>query len=333
MINIGVTGTGSLVGQAIIKSIKKDFDFKNSNIIGFDYVKDTVGSYWCSRTYLLPDILKITVERKAWIKEIIKIVNKEKINILLIGIDFELIHFAIEKEFFENKTDCKLIVSSKNVIEVSKDKYNTYKFLKNNNLNHPKTFLYEPYSYSSNKKNISNISFPLILKPREGASSKGVIKIDSPFDFHKNIHKINSSFILQEYLGSSQKEYTCGILYLDGMIKSSIILKRTLKNGDTNLAILEDDKYLKEKINKYIEEVIHILNPVGPCNIQLRLDDDDNPKIFEINSRFSGTTYIRSLFGLNEVSLLLNYYFKNIDKNYKLINKKAYRFFDEKLIK
>ena len=28
--------------------------------------------------------------------------------------------------FFENKTDCKLIVSPKSVIEITKDKYNTY---------------------------------------------------------------------------------------------------------------------------------------------------------------------------------------------------------------
>lgn len=333
MINIGITGTGSLVGQAIIKSIKQCVNFNNSKIIGFDYVENTVGSYWCHKTFLLPDILKKNVKRNTWINEIVKIVNKEKIDILLIGVDFELIHFAIEKEFFENKTDCKLIVSSKNVIEITKDKYNTYKFLKKNNLNHPKTFLYKPYNYLLNKKNISNISFPIILKPREGASSKGVLKIDSPLDFHNNLSKINSSFICQEYIGSSDKEYSCGVIYLDGKIKSIIVLKRTLKKGDTSLAILEDDKKINEKISNYIKKVIRFLDPSGPCNIQLRLDNNNNPKIFEINSRFSGTTFFRSLFGLNEVSLILNYFFKNINMDYKLINNKAYRFFDEKLIK
>ena len=73
MINIGVTGTGSLVGQAIIKSIKQCVNFNNSKIIGFDYVENTVGSYWCHKTFLLPDILKKNVERNTWINEIVKI--------------------------------------------------------------------------------------------------------------------------------------------------------------------------------------------------------------------------------------------------------------------
>ena len=37
---IAVTGTGSLVGQAIIKSIKKT-EFKNNKLIGMDYFDST----------------------------------------------------------------------------------------------------------------------------------------------------------------------------------------------------------------------------------------------------------------------------------------------------
>jgi len=333
MIKIGVTGTGSLVGQAIIKAIKSDYDFKKSKIIGFDYIKNTVGSLWCSKTYLLPDILDINITEETWINKLIEIVLSEKIDILLIGVDFELIHFAKNKKYFESKTQCKLIVSSKDVIEITKDKFRTYEFLRKNNLYFPKTFIYEPYKYSRNIKNINDISFPLILKPREGASSKGVIKINSPIDFHNNIPKMNTSFICQEYIGSSEKEYTCGILYLDNKIKSSIILNRTLKKGNTNIAVLEQNVEVKKIINKYIEEVISILKPFGPCNIQLRLDKDNIPKIFEINSRFSGTTYMRSLFGLNEVSLLLNYIINKKEIDFKLSNDRVYRFFDEKLIK
>ena len=196
------------------------------------------------------------------------------------------------KRIFENKTDCKLIVSSKNVIEITKDKYNTYKFLKKNNLNHPKTFLYKPYNYLLNKKNMNNISFPIILKPREGASSKGVMKIDSPLDFHNNLSKINSSFICQEYIGSSEKEYSCGVIYLDGKIKSIIVLKRTLKKGDTSLAVLEDDKKINKKISNYIKKVIRFLDPSGPCNIQLRLDNNNNQKFLKLIQDFQELLFL-----------------------------------------
>ena len=47
---MGVTGTGSLIGQSIIKSILKSNLLKNKiDIIGFDYFKETVGSFWCKK--------------------------------------------------------------------------------------------------------------------------------------------------------------------------------------------------------------------------------------------------------------------------------------------
>ena len=44
---------------------------------------------------------------------------------------------------------------------------------------------------------------------------------------------------------------------------------------------------------------------LGATNFQLKLTKK-GPVIFEINPRFSGTTHIRSLFGLNEIDIILN---------------------------
>ena len=56
MYTIGITGTGSLIGQAVIKSIKKS-SFKNEKLIGMDYFPNTIGSYWVDKNYVLLDIL------------------------------------------------------------------------------------------------------------------------------------------------------------------------------------------------------------------------------------------------------------------------------------
>ena len=42
--------------------------------------------------------------------------------------------------------------------------------------------------------------------------------------------------------------------------------------------------------------------PYGPCNFQFRLDSFGIPRVFEINARFSGTTYMRTLSGFDEVA-------------------------------
>lgn len=102
---IGITGTGSLIGQAIIKSIKKS-SFKDSVLIGMDYFENTIGSYWTDKNYILPDILDKTVTKQHWLKTILEIISSQGIDILFIGVDFELKLFAEYKELIENKLHC-----------------------------------------------------------------------------------------------------------------------------------------------------------------------------------------------------------------------------------
>jgi len=56
MATICVTGTGSLIGQAIIKSNKSSC-FKNERLRGVDNFETTIGSYWTDENHILPDIL------------------------------------------------------------------------------------------------------------------------------------------------------------------------------------------------------------------------------------------------------------------------------------
>jgi carbamoyl-phosphate synthase large subunit len=53
-------------------------------------------------------------------------------------------------------------------------------------------------------------------------------------------------------------------------------------------------------------DIAQSLNSMGPLNIQARLV---NGRLitFEINPRFSGTSYFRALAGVNEVNLFINY--------------------------
>ena len=59
------------------------------------------------------------------------------------------------------------------------------------------------------------------------------------------------------------------------------------------------------------------------------------PIPYEFNSRFSGTTSIRSSFGFNEPDFFIKNYFLNQDisqKNIKIIKGKAFRYIAEKII-
>jgi carbamoyl-phosphate synthase large subunit len=320
-INIAITGTGSLIGQAIIKSIKSSDMADKVKLIGCDYFRNTVGSFWCDENYILPDILKKENE-KQWQKDIFEIIKKEHISILFVGVDFELSLFSKLKYEIERATGCNIIISNEKSLKISNDKYLTYEFLKKNQLNYPKTYL-------PSEINDMEIDYPCILKPRIGARSKNVFVINDKDDLLKKITLVDNP-IIQELIGDNENEYTCGVLCLDGKIINSIALRRYLKEGNTHIA--EYKKDFNPKIYTYIEKIALKLNLYGGCNFQLRLGENQEPYLFEINPRFSGTTYMRSLFGFNEVEYVIKTFSGHELKPFKLNEGKVYRYYEEKLL-
>ena len=321
--NIGVTGTGSLIGQAIIKSIQRSTDLNNYKIIGFDYFNDTVGSFWCEKNYQLPDIYTNPHLEKKWLNEVLLHLKNESIDILFIGVDFELELFAKHKDFFEKNVNCKIIISPSNVIEIGNDKYLTYKFLKNNDLYYPRTYL-------TNEVDFEDLDYPVIVKPRVGARSRGVFKVNNEKELIEKI-KIIRDPIIQELVGNENTEYTCGIIYIGGELKASIALKRSLKEGNTYIS--EHNINTEKIILDYISDIANKLKPFGSCNLQLRIDNKGIPKLFEINPRHSGTTYVRSLFGYNEITYIINCVLEGKDTKMKLKSGRVLRYFEEKIIK
>ena len=169
------------------------------------------------------------------------------------------------------------------------------KYLKENNFHYPESSLPDAI-----ENFLRTNSFPFIVKPRFGHTSENVFLVKSEIELHEAIQKCPKP-IIQEYLGDSEQEYTCGATCIDSEIVTLISLRRTLKNGNTQQAFCERT----EEIDEYIRKLTLSLNPYGPINFQLRLIDR-GPVVFEINTRFSGTTPIRALFGVNEVEAMVN---------------------------
>lgn len=322
-INIGITGTGSLIGQALIKSVKKSYLYNKLKIkiIGFDYIPDTIGSYWVDENIILPDMFyNSAIDENKWLDEVIIQIKKRNIDILFLGIDFELPVFSKFKTFIEDNTNVKIIVSDSEVINIANDKYDTYNFLKKNNLSFPTTFLINEFREG-------NLSYPFILKPRIGARSRDVYLIHS-FEEFQDKRKLVNQGIVQENIGTMATEYTCGVIFLDGEVKGKIALKRVLKDGNTFKAEYHKDLNLYS-INSYLDDVASTLKPFGTCNFQLRIDKNGQPKIFEINARHSGTTFIRAFFGFEEVTYIIEYILGLEHKQFDMREGVVHRYYDE----
>jgi len=293
MIKILVTGVGSLLGQGIIKSLAESK--LKYRLIGTDYFASAIGLYWVDKGYFLPDIIKPEVSENEWVEVLIDIIKNEKIEIVIPGLDFEIPLFAKYKETIEELTGSLVVVSSQEVVSIGNDKWETVKFLKEHGFNYPKSCLSD-----TAKSFLENNSFPMIVKPRFGHTSENVFLVKNKSQLFNSVKKCDKP-IIQEYLGEKDREYTCGVTCVDNQVITLISLRRTLKNGNTQQAFCEKT----DEIDQYIKKLTLSLKPYGPINFQLRLMDK-GPVVFEINPRFSGTTPIRALFGVNEVEAVIN---------------------------
>lgn len=306
-INLLVTGVGAGVGQSIVKAIK--LSKINTKIIATDNSPLAAGMYRADAAYLVP-----LARERGYIKKIIEICNKEKVDLILVGTDVELPTLAENKEKIESSTSAKLIISNPRVIKIADDKWKTVQFLKENGFPYPKSALEKDFD-----KFIKENGFPLIIKPKTGARSIGFYIIENENGLKNKIEKIDSP-IMQEYLSTENDEHTCSSFFHQGKCYGVLTKKRWLRNGDTYKAILRKDLELEN----FIEKVGKKLNINGPCNFQLR-KTKQGPKIFEINCRFSGTTGAASFVGFNVVNALLQKMFFNRDIK-RLSFKESYMF-------
>ena len=287
MITVLVTGAGGGVGQGVIKSLKMISDLE-IKIIAADMSELATGLYSSDSACL--------VERSTspgYMKSLENIFQEFDVDFYIPGTDVELKFCADNKEYIKSAYGVDTIVSSADTIDIADDKYKTFEFLRAQGFNHPKTKNLKDYV-------VGEIDFPVIVKPAIGCRSIGVFKVENDREMQPHLYAVEG-LILQECIGNDQTEYTCTIVKVGDEISPVLALKRDLRAGDTYRAY----PVKSDTIEKYVHQIAGKLDIDGGCNFQLRLDKNGIPKLFEINSRFSGTTPFCAQLGFNPVEFYL----------------------------
>lgn len=288
-INILITGVGSELAFSIIKALK--ISDLNYWLVGTDIYQEVVGKYWGDKFYQVPKV----VDEKNYISELKRIIQSEKIDILIPTVDPELPILSKYKKEFKEKLHCHILINEFEEINRFNDKWLSYLWYIEHAIATPKSIL--PENNTDLEKSALALEYPMIMKPRVGGGSRSIFKINSFLDVAKYIEIVPKP-ILQQYLFPDNEEYTAGTYKTIDNEVFTIILKRTLKFGMTNTA----ETVFNKELNDFAKEVILKTNLIGSNNIQFRVTKQ-GPKVLEINPRFSGTTGIRASFGFNDVEM------------------------------
>jgi len=318
-----VTAAGGIIGQGIMKSLRLASNGSVSpisyQIISTDSSPLAAGLYRSDIGLVVPK-----ASDPGYIDSIIEHLKRYNVDALFVGSDEELMTIATAKKRIERESPTKVLVTELGVIKIARDKWETYKFLKSNDLSCAESCLPE-----NRDGFIEEFGFPVVVKPREGFGSVNFFVAKSTDEMEYALTKIQDygwKPMLQEYLPGRDEEFTSGVTIDKSgtYAMSSIAMRKYLKGGQTYKAFIDDHPIVRLSA----ENVAEKLGVTGALNIQAMFVPNDEMasslhsaaefepnnlneslhngkmKTFEINPRFSATCPLRSFAGINEPDIV-----------------------------
>lgn len=254
----------SAIGGPPSMGLIKEFQNLDVEVIGIDANPLSFGLYFLKKNYLVP-----FGDNPNFINEILKIIDIEQPDAILLSPNEEIISLSKNKKNIEKKGPVLLCPDFESV-DVCTDKLKTAIFF--NELKIPAPKLYDSSFYK----------LPCIIKPKFGRGSRGIhiIKSKSEFDF---FYKKAKAPIIQEYIEGN--EYSIDII-ADKNGNSLSIVPRLRLYTESGISLKGKTIYDKEIIN-YCEKIVKELKLFGPSCIQC-IRGKDGLKFIEINNRFGG---------------------------------------------
>jgi carbamoyl-phosphate synthase large subunit len=290
-----VTGAGSGVGQGIIKALR--VSELPLTIISADIAPMNAALYRTDEAIIVP-----RVERDGSLAAIIAVLQQHRIDVVMIGSEFDLLFFSEHKAAIESQTGAIVIVAPPATVRIADDKWLTAEFLRKNGL---------PYAEASLADKLDEAirvadgwGYPVVLKTRRGTSSRHV-HIVKDRRMLEECHPSTPMPMLQRVIDIPKpelhSEYTCSVFKLpDGRIIGPFTARRTIRGGTS--WHVEVARFAK--LNDLLLAIGQAMDFMGSLNVQLMLTAQ-GPIPFELNARFSGTTAVRAHFGFNEPAMAL----------------------------
>ena len=302
---IGISCIGSGVGQSVINSL----NLSRLPIIkvGLGTNPFAFGAYDCDRYDYTKSIYDL-----GYIDNLIEVCKKHKIDLLIPGLDDEVLLFSRNLDVFE-KENIKVICPKTELVSICRDKEQMSFELNKVTNNFVKII---DKSTLNEDINSNRVTFPFIAKPRNGFASRGIEIIRSQND----LVRISENHILQElaipqesdpnyefYLNQISKNINPQVSEISIQLvfdkKGKLLGKMASYNKLNNGVPIEVIPYENDQVWEVIDKLIPTfmdLGLYGPLNIQGRMTNQ-GLKLFEMNPRFTGITGLRALMGFNEV--------------------------------
>jgi len=238
--------------------------------------------YGADRSVLAPGfhvadegLLVPSVAGPDYVESLLNLCRRHEIGLVVPLIDWELAILAQARTRF-TKIGARLVISSPRVIEICRDKQQTFEFLKANGFGTPEVIPPEKAAGGP---------FPLFMKPRYGSSAKDVHCLPDRETLAFYSRGGGEACVIQEFVRG--KEHTVDVYAgLDGVPRVAVPRRRLEVRGG------EVAKARTVRHPEIIRQSLRLVEALGECcgvvTLQCFLTASGEIKFIEMNPRFGG---------------------------------------------
>jgi len=309
---------GASLGTEILKSLM--LETNAYHIVGCDISPLAFGHYAMG----LKNSYRVDVDN--YIQCILDISKNEGIECILPGGERPLALLTQERDRFQEH-GIHILANSPFVTDCFSNKEKAFTLLEKLGIEIPMTIVPEC------SEDLDPMTYPCIVKPATGTGGSDSVFLAADRDemeiYIQYIEMNKTTAIVQEYISADEGEFTVGVLTaLDSKIIGSIAMKRLFHtklsvSSKTNYGLISSG-YSQGLIDDFpqiceVAEKIAIgVQSQGPINVQGRIRNGILVP-FEINPRFSASTYLRALAGFNEIHYYIQHVFGHVLPTPKLL--------------
>ena len=227
----------------------------------------------------------------AFVEELGRLCHELDVDLLVPGVDEELLPISQARDVMA----CEVLLPPTEFVKTHLDKLASHSLLRALRLPTPET---------ESLRERQCVTFPCVVKPRQGRGSRDVAIVHSEHELRAHIvlcRRQPDDFIVQELLQG--QEYTV-MMVADrtSHLRAVVPVKVSVKRGITLRAETDRDETVIAAC-----AAIHAAHPVIGCfNIQLMKTEAGDVKPFEINPRISTTTCLALAAGVDFVDVYLS---------------------------
>jgi carbamoyl-phosphate synthase large subunit len=283
MTRVLVTGAGGPAGVAVIRSLLRRRDAEV-------FAADMDG--WASGLYLVPDGRRRIVppgRSEGFVDAVDAVCRADGIDVLISTVDVELPPLAARRADLVST----LAAPSAETLECALDKWRLAQRCAGQ-LPVPRTRLLDE------EATVAEWDFPVIVKPRRGAGSRGVRIVTSRADLEALGR--DTDLIVQEYLPGD--EYSVDVL-ADAVGRVVAAVPRTRTRVDSGVSIAGRTVH-DDALESTASAAARAIGLSGVANVQLRRAADGTPSLLEINPRFPGALPLTIAAGVDMPSYVLD---------------------------